>query len=59
MKSSVFVGIFLFSTAAEATERPTLGTLQEVVLPQIGRGRAFVRIAVAVSARMVERSRDQ
>lgn len=38
VKSSVFVGIFLFSnlilmTAAEAGESPTLGTLQEVVLP--------------------------
>ena len=56
VKSSVFVGIFLFSnlilmTAAEAGKSPTLGTLQEVVLPQIGRGRTFVRIAVVVSVR--------
>ena len=59
MKSSVFVGIFfLFShlilmTTAEAGENPTMGTLQEVVLPQIGRGRTFVRIAVVVSVRRV------
>ena len=36
VKSSVFVRIFLFSdlmTATEAAERPTWGTLQEVVLP--------------------------
>lgn len=65
MKSSVFVGIFfLFShlilmTTAEAGENPTMGTLQEVVLPQIGRGRTFVRIAVVVSVRIVEKDQRE
>ena len=59
--SLVFVGIFfLFSnlmTAAEAAERPTMRSMQEMVLPQFGRGRTFVRIAVIVSVRRV--TRDQ
>jgi hypothetical protein len=54
VKSSVFVGIFLFSNlmaASKAAECPILGTLQEVVLPQIGRRRSFVRVAVIISVR--------
>ena len=60
VKSSVFVGIFILlfiklMTAAKAGEHPSLGALQEVVLPQIGRRRTFVRIAVVVSVRRIER----
>ena len=59
VKSSVFVGIFFLfiklMTAAEAAEHPSLGTLQKVVLPQIGRGRTFVRIAIVVSVRRIEK----
>src|SRR6266702_162980 len=60
--SSVIVGIFLLSnrmTAAEAAERPAWRTLQIMVLPQIGRGRTFVRIAVVVSVRRVERNQQK
>ena len=61
VKSSVFVGIFILlfiklMTAAKAGEHPSLGALQEVVLPQIGRRRTFVRIAVVVSIKRIEGS---